>query len=428
MPQTLREQRAEVIASMRAMLEAAKEEKRELTQEEDRTYNSLEAQESALAGKIEREENLREREQSLEERTSEPIRPEIPGATPRRIGDGEIRVLAPEDKLAGVATRPEESEYRGMSLGKYVRGLATGEWGGADLERRAMSIGSLAGGGHLVPEPLSAEIIDLARARSRIFQAGARTIPMTASTLKIGKLVKDPEAGWRAENTNVPFDSAALGAVEFRARTLAVIVRASVELWEDAGNLDQLLRNSLSQSLANELDRVGLSGSGDGEEPQGIAGTTDVQEMAAVGDLESYAPFSEAMELVEGVNGLPSALIYAPRDHYVLDRLTDSTGQPLRPPPSFEELRRLRTNQVRTNMGSGEDESEAFLGNFENLLVGMRTTFNIEVSRQAAAGEESAFRKLQVWVRAYLRADIAIAKPGELVHLSGITVPGEAES
>ena len=42
-------------------------------------------------------------------------------------------------------------------------GLATGYWDGAEAERRAMSEGTATAGGHLVPTPLAARVIDKAR-------------------------------------------------------------------------------------------------------------------------------------------------------------------------------------------------------------------------------------------------------------------------
>ncbi len=44
----------------------------------------------------------------------------------------------------------------------------------------------------------------------------------------------------------------------------------------------------------------------------------------------------------------------------------------------------------------------------------------IEVSRQATTGGESAFDRLQVHIRAYLRADMGVAQPSHFVVITGI--------
>jgi hypothetical protein len=44
----------------------------------------------------------------------------------------------------------------------------------------------------------------------------------------------------------------------------------------------------------------------------------------------------------------------------------------------------------------------------------------MEISRQAADSSGSAFTNAQVWIRAYLRADIQVAHPNAFVVLNGI--------
>ena len=53
-------------------------------------------------------------------------------------------------------------------------------------------------------------------------------------------------------------------------------------------------------------------------------------------------------------------------------------------------------------------------------MIGMRTQLTIEVSRQAADANSSAFTNMQVWIRAYLRADIQLAHPNHFNVLTGI--------
>src|SRR3546814_21114589 len=64
-------------------------------------------------------------------------------------------------------------------------------------------------------------------------------------------------------------------------------------------------------------------------------------------DVCSSDLFSQAVENVQTANfDGPFSVIYAPRTSGTLDRLVDTTGQPLRPTPSFEALRKFTTTQV----------------------------------------------------------------------------------
>ena len=100
--------------------------------------------------------------------------------------------------------------------------------------------------------------------------------------------------------------------------------------------------------------------------------------------------------------------------------MVDTTGQPLNAPPSYNDLEKFSTSQIPVNLGTGTDESEAFLGDFSKLMIGMRTNLTLEVSREASDSTNSAFEDMQVWVRIYLRADVQLAKPDQFVYMSGI--------
>ena len=80
------------------------------------------------------------------------------------------------------------------------------------------------------------------------------------------------------------------------------------------------------------------------------------------------------------------------------------------------------TNSIPNNLtqGSSSLATDAYVGDFSDLLIGMRTNFRLEVSRQAADATNSAFTNMQVWVRAYLRADIQLAHPESFVVIVGI--------
>jgi len=53
-------------------------------------------------------------------------------------------------------------------------------------------------------------------------------------------------------------------------------------------------------------------------------------------------------------------------------------------------------------------------------MVGVRTSFRLEVSRTAADSSSSAFSNLQIFVRAYLRADVQLAHPAAFQIVKGI--------
>ncbi|MDM7997203.1 MAG: phage major capsid protein [Acidobacteriota bacterium] len=319
-----------------------------------------------------------------------------------------------------------------LDFGRAIKGMVTGDWSGAEAERlsisKTMSGGDDSAGGYLLPSPLSTRLIDLARNNSVCFKAGAITIPMTSGTLDIARLTSDPSAYWKPENAAGTPSDIGTGRYTLRAKTLMALVKTSVELIEDAANAGAVIQNAISNALSLELDRAALRGNGVGQEPLGIRGWSPlgasygVQHRGSIG-VPMYDDFSAAAEDILSANGPDSGLsvIYSPRTWGTIDRFKDGEGLTLIPPPSFAAMKRLVTNQIPENLGVGGNESEAYVGDFSQLAIGMRTQMVLEVSRAASDSSSSAFRNLQVWIRAYLRADVVLLQPTWFVVLDGIT-------
>lgn len=341
------------------------------------------------------------------------------------IRDGEVRILAPADKLADACRRdlvdgikPEE-----LSLGRVVRGLVTGSWDGAEAEKRAVMVeGTASLGGVLIPTPMAAQVIDLARNQAVVFQAGASTVPMTANTLKMGKVTGDMTASWRAENAAITASEMSFDGLTFTAKALAAICTISVELMEDAANINALIENSIAQAIALELDRAALFGSGVDPEPKGLNGVTGVQEVSMGTNgaaLTGYSPFTLAAQKLYEKNAIPGAFVFSPRTWAALEGLVDTTGQPLAAPASFASAGKLVSNQIPNNLtkGTASNASSVFIGAWQNLMVGMRSTLTLEASRVAGA---DAFSKMQIMIRAYIRADVQVARPDHFAKITGI--------
>lgn len=312
------------------------------------------------------------------------------------------------------------AEVDDFNLGRALRGLATGDWAGADIERRVMSEGTSTAGGHMVPTPLAATVIDLARASSRVIQAGALTIPMDSQTLKYARLTSDPAASWHTENAAITATDPAFDSVTLTAQTLTVLVKISLELLEDAINIDTVVQNTIAQSIALEFDRVALRGSGTAPEPRGIRNQSGVT-VTAFGGANGAAPTNydhllDAFQILRGANFDPTAVIQAPRSQTTLAKLKDTTNQPLAAPADVAAVPRLLTNQVPVALttGTSTDTSEVYVGQWDKLLIGLRTQMSISLLRERYMdnGQFAFF--------AYLRGDVQLARPTAFNVITGI--------
>ena len=71
---------------------------------------------------------------------------------------------------------------------------------------------------------------------------------------------------------------------------------------------------------------------------------------------------------------------------------------------------------ITETQGSSNAASTVFVGDFTQVLLGMRTEMTIELSREAG----DAFQRLHVLLRGYLRADWNVAQPKWISRLVGL--------
>jgi HK97 family phage major capsid protein len=209
----------------------------------------------------------------------------------------------------------------------------------------------------------------------------------------------------------------------------------SIEVLEDASNIDQIVSDSLGKVLALELDRACLRGSGTPPELKGIRFQTGVNidsttfttdgsviSNAAPTGAVAHIWLAKMIAAMWAVNESPSAVIWHPRTGGEMDQLVDSTGQPLRELPSESRLLKLQTAAIPINLtqGTSVDASEATLGDFRAAMIGLRTSLVVEVSRIGNVGATSLFTTMQAGIRAYLRADFQLARPAAFRVVAGI--------
>jgi HK97 family phage major capsid protein len=308
-----------------------------------------------------------------------------------------------------------------ISLRKLLKGAVTGEWRGADVERRALAEGTLSTGGYMLPSLVSSRILDLARNKARVLQAGASIIPMSERTLLVPKWATDQTAAWHTENAAITPSDPSLGSVTLTAHTLASIVVVSRELIEDTGvNFDDQLQLAFAQRFGLVLDLAALYGSGSDPEPRGVKNTAAVVKtpMATNGAAPpNYDFVVDAVGRLADGNEEANAIIYSPRTARELAKLKDTTNQPMEAPEYVGALPRYETNQIGNafTVGSGTTTSDMFVADWSQLLVGIRTSLQIQVLDQ----RYSDFG--QIGFLAWFRGDVAVgrADPPEGGHLRG---------
>jgi HK97 family phage major capsid protein len=244
---------------------------------------------------------------------------------------------------------------------------------------------------------------------------------METSELLMAKVTKDPTAEWKAENALGNESDMEFGSVRFRAKTLIALCRISIELLEDAPNAGQVVENAMAQALGLKLDYAGMLGAGAAEEPRGLYNDPDLSlvDLGVDGaELNWYNDLIAGYRLVLENNGIPQAIIMAPRTITEESAMRDGQGLPLVRPKIIDALKWYSSNQIPTNQVKGNisTASCAFLGDFSNLVFGVRSGIRLEVSRE----EGESFKRMQVVIRAYLRGDCNTTHPAKIAKILGI--------
>ncbi len=420
----LRERRTTAREAADAILTRAAQETRDLTADEWRDYQT-------------RTVELREVDDQLEAERDKEVA-ELRAATVRQPGRALPRepVLTREQSLYSWleqrgAFTAEQAE--GLSFDRYLRGMATGRWEHAPQER-ALAEATIGAGGALVPSPLSARVIDLARNASRVFTAGAITVPMTTQTLAIPRLLTEGSPGWKSENAAITATAdMTFDRVTFTARSLTRVITLSLELFEDSpaqgtATAEEVIARSFAAQMALELDRVALRGSGTPPEPKGVLNTSGITATAhgTNGSVIGSPPAAgtmgweflvDSIAAVRNSNFEPNGQILAPRTVQSLAKLRDTTNQYIAPPSYLDGIPRLTTKQVPINLtvGTSADCSEVYTADWSQLMVGIRTDFQLRF-----LGERYLADNLQYAFLAYLRADIQLAQPAAFVVDTGV--------
>ncbi|MBA7577895.1 hypothetical protein ES708_19751 [subsurface metagenome] len=276
-------------------------------------------------------------------------------------------------------------------------------------------------GGFLISEQVVAGVLDKARNLACCFKAGAKTFKMLAPEVRICKVKTEPQAFYREENADITEGNWEIEDINLKALTMGCLITISLELIQDAPNSSQVIQDSMAAAIAQKLDLGILSGDGVNN-ILGIAYHTDrnvIDKGENGATITDYDDFSNAVEDVYDHNGIPNAVIFSPRTLFTIDRLKQATvNEPLSGPESYKNLKKFATNQVSKTdtKGTSSVASKAYIGDFTQVLVGLRSGLQIETSRSAG----DAFKKVQLKIRAIMRLDSAILRPQHFTVIEGI--------
>jgi len=288
----LREKRAAIVESMKAIVEKAEAEKRDLTADDAREHEKLFDQAEAARSQIQ----VLERQQETEREMAE-----------TRAAEEAREREARDSKGGGEKDKAPEAEARHAAFAKFLRG---GFKALTDVEHRALSVASDADGGYVVaPQQFMASLIKFVD-DSVFIRSKATTFRLEkAESLGVPSLDADvSDADWTTELATGGEDSSMkLGKREFRPHPVAKRIKISKTLMRiSAIGIEQLVMQRLAYKFGVTQEKAFMTGNGQ-ERPLGLFtaspnGISTARDISA-GNTATSITFDGLMEAKFAVKG-----------------------------------------------------------------------------------------------------------------------------
>jgi HK97 family phage major capsid protein len=342
------------------------------------------------------------------------------------------------------ATPPLDVQERGLEAARFVRAMAAGKgdveramaWAkkqGYDTLVKAMGVSTVAGGGALVPETYATAIIELLRPMSAVRQLNPTIIPMSSGTLTMPAITGGASGSYIGENKNIATTSITTGLVKLSWKKLAAMVPISNDLIRQSSPAaDAVVRDDLVAAIAQRSDQAFIRDDGTQETPKGLrylAPSANVFGAQGSPDLAKVtSDLAKAIMKLKSGNSrmLRPGWLMSPRTELYLMAQRDGNGNfAWRDEMLAGKLWRYpyaTTTLIPDNLGGGSNESEVYLADFADVIIGESTNLLIDVSTEAAYYDStlgavvSAFSQDQTVVRAIVEHDI------NMRHLESVAV------
>lgn len=440
----LKQALAATVANMEGLMQAASDDGgRDLTAEEQATFDAHAEEAKGLQAKIAKEETLLAFKSSAAAPVVVPDNPGTPGGQP---GAGGTVPATP------IAQLPAGTVFTRITMSLAACGMdqraaadhAERLWGtetGQIVANQEQSTNVK--GGFLINTAYSSDFIDLLRPRVVVRKLGARSIPMPEGNLTMRKKTQGTQAGYVGERTPAPTTDVRVDSMTMSAKTLRALVPITNQLIRRASmGVVAMVRDDLLEGVAIKEDAVFIRSPGDDVTPKGLLALMPAGNKLAMTANPTLATVTNDLARLRlrvinaNVPMISCGWIMSPRSKMFLETLRDGNGN-----IAFPEIGANgtlygypigMTTSVPDNLGAGGNESEIYFGDFSQLLIGDTETVTIASSDTAAYDDggtiRSAFSNDETVVRLIAEHDTGTRYAVAFAALIGVTwAPGAVD-
>ena len=226
------------------------------------------------------------------------------------------------------------------------------------------------------------DFIDVLRNSSSVMQAGATMLRGLQGNVVIPKKTAGAAGGWIAtEGAAAAESEMTTGSVTMSPKVIGAFTDATrLLLSQSSLDVENLIRNDLTQALATAIDLGALAGTGSSGQPTGISGTSGINTTTFAAATPTWAEIVAMESAVANDNALNGSLGYIcrPADFGTLKTVEKASGTAqfvVNPDNSMNGYNVVRSNQVTSG--------DFYFGNFADLLIGMYGGLDITVDPYA---------------------------------------------
>jgi HK97 family phage major capsid protein/HK97 family phage prohead protease len=268
----------------------------------------------------------------------------------------------------------ECSEAAAVKAGKAAQGIMVPN----DVLRRDLTVGSAAQAGNLVSTDFRpGSFIELLRNKSALAGLGITSLTGLQGPVAIPRQTGAATAYWVAESGAPQESQQSVDQVNLTPKTVGAFTDYSRRLMlQSSIDVEQMIRQDLATVLALEIDRVGLYGLGNSNQPLGIKLTTDINTENFGAATPTFAEVVSMESKIAADNADIGAMAYlmdaAMRGS--LKTAPKESGEPVyiyEPGDTVNGYRAVVSNQVATG--------DIFFAVWSQLIMGMWSGLDLTV-------------------------------------------------
>lgn len=278
-------------ARVDAVLTVAREENRDLNDEEKAEVDSIVGTDSN-PGQIAALRDEKSRAERIEAHVSNVVK----GIENQEAAQSANRIKVPARAKVGTTLKAFKTEEDAYAVGQWARATLGGsksarQWCRDHGVQNVMTTGNNPAGGFLVPEPLANSIIEL-RESYGVARRETTVLPMADAVMVFPRLNTEVVSYYVGENSTITASDPVLNQVKLEVKKLAAMTVISSEMNEDSViGVAEMLARSMAQSFAIEEDKALFLGDGTGTYG-GIVGLAGALGAGSLVTATSNATFS----------------------------------------------------------------------------------------------------------------------------------------